>query len=228
MNSLIILAAGYGSRAKQKDPKQFILLNKSSKKSRLLYNQYAYKNNDFDETIIVVPKEWHTFIKQEIPKKIKLIIGGKNRTESSYLGLQACSDECENVLIHDAARPFASKKLFNTCIENLIKFDSVIPIIDQKDTLILKKKHTVEYLNRDTIKSIQTPQGFKYNLIRTAYDNNKESKTDDLQILLQYKPNASIKFIVGSDKNFKITTEHEINLLKQSYANQETWDEFYE
>ena len=53
-------------------------------------------------------------------------------------------------------------------------------------------------------------------------------ETDDLQILLQYKPNSSIKFISGSEKNFKVTTEYEINLLKQLYKDKTLWKQLYD
>ena len=232
MNSLIILAGGEGTRAQQKHPKQFTLLDDKDSMSRILYSQYPYKTTDynfqFDEIITVVNEDWRNLIKKEVSNVSKVVSGGRTRTESSYLGLKACSKKCEKVLIHDAARPFASNKVFNECINNLEKFDSVIPIIEQKDTLLLKKDQKIEYLNRSNIKLIQTPQGFKYDLIFKAYNNMIKSETDDLQILLQHKPNASIKFIKGSEKNFKITTEYEINLLKHLYKNKGLWENLYE
>ena len=141
INSLIILAGGLGERAKQKIPKQFYLLN-NEKKIRLMYLQYPYyKNNkiksQFDEIIIVVPNSWEKIITKElaeISSISKVISGGKTRTESSYLGLKACSPKCANVLIHDAARPFASQKIYDNCIKYLSKYDSVIPLISTKDT----------------------------------------------------------------------------------------------
>ena len=232
MNSLIILAGGDGLRANQKHPKQFILLDEKDSNSRLLYNQYPYKiknyNFEFDEIITVVHKDWENLIRQEILNISKVVSGGSSRTKSSYIGLKSCSKKCKNVLIHDAARPFVSNRIFIDCLTNLKKFDSVIPIANQKDTLILKKNEKIQYLNRGHIKSIQTPQAFKYKKIRKAYDNMTKPETDDLQILLQYKPNSSIKFILGSEKNFKVTTKHEISLLKQLYKDKNLWEKLYE
>ena len=123
MNSLIILAGGNGLRAKQKYPKQFILLDEDNNNSRLLYNQYAYKtqnhNFKFDEIITVVHKDWVKVIQKEMPNLSKIVKGGSTRTESSYIGLKTCSKKCENVLIHDAARPFVSNKIFSDCLNNL-------------------------------------------------------------------------------------------------------------
>jgi len=226
MNSLIILAAGLGERAKQKDPKQFFLLDKN-KKIRILYLQYPYLENvshNFDEIIIVVPKKWKDLISQEIKQVCsisKVISGGRNRSESSYLGLKACSSDCMNVLIHDAARPFASKKIYNSCIKYLEKYDSVIPIVNTKDTSIYiessQNKKEAFFLNRDRLKSIQTPQAFKYNIIRNAYDKKTTDKTDDLQILLDYQPRSKVRFINGEESNFKITNEQDIKMIQALY-----------
>ena len=227
MNSLVILAGGLGERAKQKDPKQFFLLD-PHKKIRIMYLQYPYLNQQshgFDEIIIVVPKKWKSIINKEIRQICpisKVISGGKNRTESSYLGLQACSSNCMKVLIHDAARPFASEKLYNSCIQYLEKYDAVIPLIDNTDTSIYiepdKKLKKAFFLNRNYLKSIQTPQAFKYNYIKSAYNNKNESKTDDLQVLLAYNPKSKIRFIKGEENNFKITTKRDIELIEELYS----------
>tara|TARA_Y100001970_G_scaffold289597_1_gene420516 strand:- start:2661 stop:3371 length:711 start_codon:yes stop_codon:yes gene_type:complete len=228
MNSLVILAGGLGERAKQKDPKQFLILN-SSKNVRLMYLQYPYLNqqsHNFEEIIVVVPKKWQTIISKEIKQMCsisKVISGGENRTESSYLGLKACSSKCKKVLIHDAARPFASKKLYTTCIKYLDKYDAVIPIIDTKDTSIYiessKKQQQAFFLSRDSLKAIQTPQAFNYNIIKDAYNQKTINKTDDLQILLDYQPKAKIRFINGEQNNFKITTKQDIKIIQALYNN---------
>ena len=194
-----------------------------------MYLQYPYcKNNsekhNFDEIIIVVPDNWINTISQEMKKKCsisKVVAGGQTRTESSYLGLKACSPECINVLIHDSARPFASEKTYNSCIKYLEKYDSVIPLVSTKDTPLYiepnKKNQKASFLNRDYLKGIQTPQGFKYHCIKSAYDNKKNDKTDDLQVLLEYNPKTRIRFIQGDEKNFKITTRRDIQLIKELY-----------
>tara|TARA_Y100001970_G_scaffold286700_1_gene409527 strand:- start:306 stop:1016 length:711 start_codon:yes stop_codon:yes gene_type:complete len=230
MNSLIILAGGLGKRANQKNPKQFFLLDKE-KQVRIMYLQYPYlknKKHEFDEIIIVVPQDWVSIVQKEI-KKIcpisKVIAGGETRTKSSYLGLSKCSDKCKNVLIHDAARPFASEKIYQSCINYLNEYDAVIPIIEARDTPLYieqsEKKEEAFFLNRESLKSIQTPQAFKYRCIKTAYDNKTQNKTDDLQILLEYKPSSKIRFINGEDTNFKITTQQDIQIIKALYDNDE-------
>ena len=225
MNSLILLAGGSGKRAQQHIPKQFIELN-GEKKTRLMYLQYPYtnvKNVNFDEVIIVTPSEWKDTITKElsctnINVTCKVVEGGYTRSESSYLGLQACSLSCKKVLIHDAARPFVSKEIYNSCIEYLSIYDSVVPIIKSKDTSVyFDSPKDINFIDRDKIRLVQTPQAFKYDMIMEAYKNQKDGKTDDLQILLNYKPEATIKFIEGSEKNFKITTREHIDIIKELF-----------
>ena len=225
MNSLILLAGGSGTRAQQKIPKQFIELDGNQKK-RLMYLQYPYnndKNINFDEVIIVVTNDWKYTIENEllsnnIDVACTVVQGGSTRSESSYLGLQACSSDCKKVLIHDAARPFVSKEIYDSCIEYLDKYDSVIPIIPSKDTSIyFDSPKDMHFINRDKIRLVQTPQAFKYDIIVEAYKNEKNEKTDDLQILLNYKPKADIKFIEGSEKNFKVTTKEHVDTIKELY-----------
>ena len=75
----------------------------------------------------------------------------------------------------------------------------------------------MDFINRNKIRLVQTPQAFKYNIIMEAYKNQKDEKTDDLQILLNYKPEANIKFIEGSEKNFKVTTKEHVDTIKELY-----------
>ena len=225
MNSLILLAGGSGKRAQQHIPKQFIELD-NEKKTRLMYLQYPYtnvKNINFNEVIIVTPIEWRDTIEKELSSSninvtFKVVEGGYTRSESSYLGLQACSSKCEKVLIHDAARPFVSKEIYDSCIKYLDRYDSVIPIIPSKDTSIyFNSSKDIDFINRDKIRLVQTPQAFKYDMIIDAYKNQEDEKTDDLQVLLKYNPKAKIKFIEGSEKNFKVTTKNHIDIIKVLY-----------
>ena len=225
MNSLILLAGGSGERAQQKNPKQFVELN-GKQKTRLMYLQYPYtneKNINFDEVIIVTPDDWKNIINNELllynlDVPCKVISGGSTRSESSYLGLQACSSKCENVLIHDAARPFVPKEIYTSCFQYLENHESVIPIIPNKDTSIyFDSSENINFINRDKMKLVQTPQAFKYDMITEAYKNQEDGKTDDFQVLLNYNPKADIKFIEGSEKNFKVTTKEHIEIIKELY-----------
>jgi len=228
MNSLVILAAGDGKRAKQDIPKQFVIIDENSGKRviNLHLPIIKSKNFDFHEIVVVVPNSWFVTIKKEL-KKIcpiaKVIIGGSNRSKSAAIGIKACSKKCENVLIHDGARPFASANLYKLCIEKLKNNDAVIPLTDSVDSSVYFQNSYEDsnptYLKREYLKFIQTPQAFKYKLISQAYANLEIEKTDDLQILLTYNDKSKICFIDGDSANFKITTKKDVELVMSLIKN---------
>ena len=207
-NSAIILASGKGSRMNNDTPKQFIVIKN---KMVVDYSIDEFLKNDMiHEVIIVSIKEWIKKLKKIYPD-IKIVSGGKTRTESSYIGLSACGKNIENVLIHDAARPLIDQKLISACIENLKNYDAVIPTISCNDSII--NYIDIDYINRNEIKFIQTPQGFKLNQILNAYCSLNKKYPDDFSVLLNKKQNVKHKFIHGSNKNIKITTSEDLSLV---------------
>ena len=80
---------------------------------------------------------------------------------------------CKKVIIHDAARPFASKKLIKKIIQKLKKNDAVIPVIKITDaTKRIKENFIFKNIDRDSLRFAQTPQGFTYKKI---YKKHKEN-----------------------------------------------------
>jgi len=225
MNSAIILAGGSGKRTNLKIPKQFVKID--GKKHIITYSFNSFnKNKNINEIIVVLPDEnWvdvfneelHCHHQSEFPKKIKFIQGGKTRSESSIIGLHACSEKTTNVLIHDAVRPFISQRLINEIIVKLTKYDAVIPALDCMDSIVKIKNNSFDYLDRKKIKYIQTPQGFNYKLIYSAYNNIKENInvfSDNMSALISYNPKVNYTFIDGESSNFKITTTEDIDKAK--------------
>ena len=211
MNSAIILAAGAGKRLKSKIPKQYIQLSKSKRIIDFSIDIF-FQHNLIDEVILVLDRQWKNFLNRNF-SNCKIVIGGETRSQSSYNGLKKCSKKCTKVLIHDAARPFINKHIINKCLKNLDKYDAVVPAIKVSDAVINNNK---QYINRNKIKLIQTPQSFKYDKLIEAYKNNY-SGIDDFSVLLDYDKNCSIKLINGILKNFKITTNEDLTLAKEFY-----------
>jgi 2-C-methyl-D-erythritol 4-phosphate cytidylyltransferase len=211
MNSAIILAGGTGSRINSKIPKQFIEFDS---KKVIDFSITAFKQNkNIDEIILVLNKIWIDKLKNEY-KDCILIEGGKSRSQSSLNGIYACSKKSNNILIHDAARPLLSQKIIDSCIYHLDIHDAVTPFIDISDSLIEKDKNIIKYINRDLIKSIQTPQGFKKNIIFDALKSTNSYGTDDISTLLNYYPLTKVKFFEGDENNFKITRDIDLKIFE--------------
>ncbi|MAW75292.1 MAG: hypothetical protein CMG09_05130 [Candidatus Marinimicrobia bacterium] len=212
MNSVIILAAGQSARFGHKIPKQFSILH--NKKSVLDFSVDIFINHcKVNEIIIVVPKLWKEKIQKKYPD-CKVIYGGENRSESSYLGLRNCSKKCKFVLIHDAARPLISNQLIDKCLFALLDNDGVIPCLNINDALISIDKKEINYLDRKNIKLVQTPQAFRYDKILSAY-NNQTNALDDFSVLINNKKKIKTLIINGCEKNFKITTENDMIIAKK-------------
>ena len=206
----IVVAAGEGKRMKEDIPKQFLLLGG---RPILWYSLSAFEKNPvINETILVINPLWEKK-GQEIAKefsKIKYIVpGGKFRQESVWAGLKMIKN-AEIVLVHDGVRPFISQKLIEAVIKGAYKYGAVVPALPVKETVkwvegdIVKKT-----LPRDYIWLIQTPQGFKFDILKTAYLRfRKEIFTDDASLV--EKLGINVHVILGEQTNIKITIPQDL------------------
>lgn len=140
-------------------------------------------------------------------KKFEVIEGGASRQESAALGIKfALQDKPENyiVLIHDAARPNASPDLYRRVIKEAYEKGAVVPAIRLKDTIRDVKKGT---LNRDDLRSVQTPQGFVGEIILNAikYAEEKCFVGTDEGSLVDFM-GLPVSTVLGSETNIKITS----------------------
>ena len=163
MNSAIILGSGNSQRFESNIPKQFIECNN---KKIIDYSVNTFLNNDkVNEVIIVVPDTWTDLMMKE-HKACKVVQGGSTRFQSMVNGYNKICHKSENILIHDAARPLVSNEIIDNCIDYLDSYDAACPYIDIIDSIVSKNNKSVNYLNRDEIKKIQTPQGFKRDILK--------------------------------------------------------------
>jgi 2-C-methyl-D-erythritol 4-phosphate cytidylyltransferase len=220
---IILLAAGKSTRFKNKVKKQFY---KIKNKTLLEHNLDVFLPIKFVKQIVIVAaKEDLTYVDKIVKKyetdKIVIVKGGKERYESVYNAIQTIdTDKFKYIIIHDVARPLVSKKLINTCLNNIKNYDGVIPGIQTVDTVkIVNKKFEIEKtLNRDYVVLVQTPQVFKSDVAKHIYSKQVLNKwikkykiTDDAQ--LAELEGFKIKVVSGERKNLKITTKEDLNLL---------------
>lgn len=210
MNSAIILGSGSSNRFDAEKPKQFI---NYKNKDIIEYSINTFLSCDkIFEVIIVIPKDWINEYKKKY-KTCKIVEGGQSRFKSMCNGFKLISDKSKNILIHDAARPLVSKKIISKCINYLDHYDASCPYIDTIDSIIFKDKHSEEYLDREKIKKIQTPQGFRRNALGN-YCQNKAYGYDDISGAIYYNNKISVKFFKGDINNFKITNKTDLFLFK--------------
>ena len=224
-SSVIIVAAGKGKRFREKIPKQYVNLNCES-----IINLSIKKFLNIKEIKYILPviNEKHLKLynkninKLNKSKNFKKILspcfGGNERCISVRKGLETISklsDIPSKVLIHDAARPFVSKKIIKKVINKLENFDAVLPCINFNDTIWKIEKDKFNLLKkRNSYFRAQTPQGFKFNKILKAHLNNYETWAYD-DIYLAKKNNFKITKVLGSEFNIKITKPEDIQIAER-------------
>ena len=213
---LIILAGGNSHRFKSNTPKPY---QKIAGKSLIEINVHkARQFKEIEKIIIVYNKKHSKRVKSLNLKNIKLIVGGKNRQHSTYNALKYLNNkkEISKVLIHDAARPNFSLKLFNSIIKNMKSARAVVPKIKIQDAVkqIIESSNE-EYIlgkSRNNLFLTQTPQAFRLKEIYQLHKTNSTKyKDDDISLYMNLN---KVKFIEGEKNNFKITDQSDFENLK--------------
>ena len=212
----ILLLAGTGSRFKETIPKQFI--NLDGKKIYLHSLDTFGSLNIFDEILLMVHPDFIGEVGEDIKeyRNVKVFSGGATRQQSSYLALKNTS--ADYVVIHDAARPFITKKIILDNIESAIKYRAVNTCIKSMDTLVEKDEYNFikKIPDREYILRGQTPQSFEYRLILTSHERALKkgitNATDDAQLVLD-QTNPYI--VEGDQTNIKITTKLDLILAQE-------------
>lgn len=211
----VILAGGSGQRMQKDEPKQFLNI---AGIPMIGWSAMTLTKVDEIETIVfVVPEKFKDraiSIKErlQLKKEIIVIAGGASRQESSYRAIT--SSICNNadiVVLHDAARPFVSQKIVINCINAAIEFGAAGVYAPVLDTITVIEDNLVKTIPpRNSLYVAQTPQAFKYSIIREAHEQSKEkefSVTDDISMVISV--GYPVHAVPGDYGNLKITTEND-------------------
>ncbi|MFC2085082.1 2-C-methyl-D-erythritol 4-phosphate cytidylyltransferase [Bacteroidota bacterium] len=214
----IIPSGGSGKRVKSLIPKQYITFEK---KELIVYTLEIIQNcNLIDEIIISAQIDYHNLIKHlkekyNLNKISNIVEGGDKRQESVYNALRSIKANQEDlILIHDAVRPLLPDPVLKEAILSAMKYNNVIVAIQAKDTIIEGEDVVSNYLNRENVYMVQTPQVFKYNILLHAMNKAKSENffgTDES--MLVKRTSNKISIVKGSPINIKITTEQDIDFF---------------
>lgn len=212
MVTVVIAAAGSGTRMNHKEKKQFIeLLGEPI----LLRTMKKFNIDVVDEFVLVINEDDQEKIKlllesSKIDKPVKVAFGGTRRQDSIYNGLKVASGDI--VMIHDAARPFVTADIIVSNVESVRSGIGIITAVPSKDTIkVVKEKRVVKTLDRSELFQVQTPQTFFTDELIKAYDHAYEHDlevTDDAAIFEAYDQSVSV--VMGSYENIKITTPNDL------------------
>lgn len=204
--SVILLAGGEGSRFGTK--KQYILLG-----GKPLYMHSLEKVLDlFEEVILVLPKE--DLQKIKLPPKVKKVAGGKERQDSVLEGILEA--EGDIVIIHDCARPFASRELFLK-VSELGDFEGKICALPVRDTLKqVSEGMVIKTIDRTGLWHSQTPQAFLRKVLLECHFRARSEcffATDDAMLLERYGYRVGV--VMGEPTNIKITYPEDLTLAQR-------------
>ena len=221
----ILTAAGSGTRLGAAVPKALVPVNGTPMVTLAAANLFA--SAVIDELIVTVPDGFadqfeSTLSGMEYP--ITIVTGGETRQASIEAALDRLSRSCTKVMVHDAARPFASPKLIAKVSEALDgQVKAVIPALPVTDTIKQvtgqQSEVVASTLDRTVLRAVQTPQGFDRATLDRAYQNahqNNITGTDDASLVEAL--GVEVKVVLGEAAALKITTPTDLKIATLLYA----------
>lgn len=215
--AVIIAAAGQGKRLGGDIPKQFQKIHGEPVLVRTV-RQFS-GNESVDDIFIVTHKDYRDHCLElvreyDLEKIVCVFEGGAERQDSVYKALQqieAERPETDHILIHDAARPFVSQETIDRVIEASVIRGAAIACVPVKDSIRQGTSEESRNIERKNLHIVQTPQGFKKELLAAAYEKAFEDGyygTDDAGLVerLGYQ----IELVEGHYGNIKITTKEDM------------------
>jgi 2-C-methyl-D-erythritol 4-phosphate cytidylyltransferase len=226
MNIALIIAGGTGKRTQQEIPKQFINVYD---KPILIYTLEGFQTHSDIEAIEVVCLEgWHEIVKayakQYNISKLKWIVnGGETVQESIRNGIYNLMNNCKSddiIIIHDGIRPLIDKAVVSDCIAVCKKYGNAVSSLPYNEQIFktVDGLTTTEYIPREAIRRIQTPQAY---ILDDLYKSYKKAFSEKIGIYgsaytntMMVELGETLHFATGSDRNIKITTLDDIELFK--------------
>jgi 2-C-methyl-D-erythritol 4-phosphate cytidylyltransferase len=218
----LIPAAGMGKRMGRPLAKQFLPLGD---KPMLAHTLLAFQRSaDVDEIIPILSKEDMELCLKDIIEryhvsKVKtLVVGGKERQDSVYQGLQKLGEDGGVVIVHDGVRPFVTDDMIRETVDLARKGECVVVGVPLKDTVkdVDECGFVRQTLERSRLWAVQTPQVFPAKALRRAYDEAYSHGffgTDDA--MLAERAGYKVRVIMGSYENIKITTPGDLVIAEE-------------
>lgn len=152
----------------------------------------------------------------DFTKLTAVVVGGSSRDESVLMGLATLSEKCKLVAVQDGARPFASFELIDRVVRAANSYGAAAPGIAVKDTVKVVQGGLVKSTpDRSTLRAIQTPQVFDYDMLRSALLVCKRDKiaiTDDCSAVEHL--GMKVRIVEGDERNIKITTPMDLKIAE--------------
>jgi 2-C-methyl-D-erythritol 4-phosphate cytidylyltransferase / 2-C-methyl-D-erythritol 2,4-cyclodiphosphate synthase len=221
----LIVAAGRGTRFGIGRAKQYYQLAGETVLQRTVL---AFADNAHISAIqVVIHPDDETDYAEAIAglgseKLLSPVFGGATRQHSVLAGLEALQNHsCDIVLIHDAARPFVSAKMIEDAVAAAVAHGAAVPGALVTDTIVELTDSAIAITpDRSKLRSVQTPQAFRYNLILAAHAaaaaKGQYHFTDDGSVAVA--AGYPVHVFTGDPNNVKITTQDDLSQAERKLA----------
>ena len=209
--SAVVAAAGSSSRFGE--DKQFLLLDGVPALARSI--EALQKSDCIDEIIVCTRGEnlnrVTALVKQyNFTKVTSVCEGGSTRARSVKKAVECCNDKTDIIAIHDGARPFVNADTIRRTVEAAAEFGAAACAVELKDTVKVVDENgiVISTPERKTLRAVQTPQAFDFELYKNALKNASDSVTDDCMTV--EAAGHKVKLVAGDYTNIKITTPDDL------------------
>lgn len=226
MTTAIIIAGGIGHRMEQRIPKQFINVYD---KPVIIYTLESFQKHPLiDSAVAVCLDGWHDVLQAYarqfgISKLIKIVPGGATAQESIRNGVYALEGECTDddiIVIHDGIRPLVDAEVLTDVILKCREYGNAVSALPYNEQIFIRDDEisTTQYIPRETIRRVQTPQAYPFGKLLSAY---RRAFAEEIGIYgsaytntMMVELGERLYFASGSEKNIKLTTPDDLEIFK--------------
>jgi 2-C-methyl-D-erythritol 4-phosphate cytidylyltransferase/2-C-methyl-D-erythritol 2,4-cyclodiphosphate synthase len=218
----IIAAGGRGERLGAGVPKQFLAIGGVSILRRSI--ELFASHERIDEIVVVLPPDLAARPPGDLPAvdmPLLIVSGGARRQDSVRNGFEAVRDRADVVVIHDAARPFASPALITRTIDAAWESGAALAAMPASDTIKLARGALTaaalfveRTLPRERVFLAQTPQAFRTDVLAAAIAAGRDDLVATDEAALAEAAGFPVRLVTGEATNLKITTMTDLTVAK--------------
>ena len=210
----IVAAAGSGLRLGADRPKALVAL---AGRPLVSWSVETLLGSGVAEVVVAVPGDELAAFAAVLPPEVRLVVGGATRTASVRAALAAASGSADAVLVHDAARPLTPPDVVTRVLAALAGgAPAVVPVLPVVDSTVRVDGDglVTGALPRETLRRVQTPQGFARAVLVDAYDRLPDGAelTDDAAVVRA--AGVPVATVAGDERAAKVTVPHDLVLAE--------------
>jgi 2-C-methyl-D-erythritol 4-phosphate cytidylyltransferase len=214
----LVAAAGRGKRFGRDMPKSFHPVGGKTLLELSIERLSAWEG--ITEYVVMVPAGWEEKAVEELSDfaphlETSVLAGGETRSESVSIGLKTIK-KSDLIIVHDACRPVVSAALVDRVVGAARETGAAVPALQATETLGRLRDDTIEAtLPRDRVIGIQTPQVFRHEVLKAAFETADETirkATDESSLVLA--AGYSVRVVEGERWNIKVTVKEDLQILE--------------